>query len=199
MKIIRAPYCFSCGKQLELEEEEYCDDCRRENHMYIRGRALFRYEGREKEAIHKIKYENKREYLPVLSELMVEILGREILRWNVDVCVPVPMYWKKKRKRGFNQSEILAKLLGRELELPVDTAILRKTEDTGEQKKLTVRERKENLKGAFSAGDARGLRILLVDDVYTTGSTIDAAAEVLLEAGAEAVYFVCICAGNGNT
>lgn len=198
MRIIRDPYCFSCGKQLSLETEEYCSDCCTGRHRYRRGRALLQYEGREKEAIHKIKYENKREYLRSLAETMAEVLGNEIQLWDIDVCVPIPMYPAKKRRRGFNQSELLAKELGKQLGIAVDTSILKKTVDTGEQKKLSVKERRENLKDAFEAENCEGLRILLVDDVYTTGSTMDAAAEILEEAGAEVVYFVCICIGTGN-
>lgn len=197
MRIIREPYCFSCGKQLDMETEEYCKDCRSTAHMYLRGRALLQYKGEEKEAIHRIKYENKREYLKPLAEQMADVLEREVERWEIDVCVPIPMSLKKKRLRGFNQSEILADLLGKRWGLPVDKKLLKKTKDTAEQKKLTARERKENLKDAFEAKDCSGKRILLVDDVYTTGSTIDAASEVLKNAGASEVFFVCLCIGSG--
>lgn len=198
MKVIREPYCFKCGKQLKLENEEYCSDCRHEKHQFIRGRALLRYEGREKEIIHRIKYDNRREYLVPLAEEMAERFEREVKRWQIDQIVPIPMYPAKKRKRGFNQAELLANLLGERFELPVSLELLIKKEDTGEQKELSLKERKENLRSAFEAEDCEGLRILLVDDVYTTGSTMDAATQVLSEAGAEAVYYVCICAGNGE-
>ncbi len=197
MRIIRAPYCFSCGKQLDMDSEEYCKDCRSTAHTYLRGRAFLQYKGEEKEAIHKIKYENKREYLKPLAEMMAETLEREIERWEIDVCVPIPMHPKKKRIRGFNQSEILAELLGKSWGIMVDKKLLRKRKETGEQKKLTAKERKDNLKDAFEAEDCTGKRILLIDDVYTTGSTIDAAAEVLKSAGAEEVFFACLCSGNG--
>lgn len=199
MRIIEDPYCLKCGKQLEEEAEEYCTDCRKGHHLYVRGRGLFRYEGQEKEAIHKIKYENKREYLVTIADYMAEYLGEEIRRWNIDICVPVPMHRRKRRKRGYNQAEILAGLLSEHLDLVMDKKLLIKLYETGEQKELSAKERRNNLQDAFFAEDCSGLNILLVDDVYTTGSTIDAAADALLQAGANKVYFAAICIGSGNS
>ena len=103
------------------------------------------------------------------------------------------------RIRGFNQAELLAKELSRYAGIPVDTAILKKCHATRSQKKLDAAERKKNLQKAFQVvGNPAGMRILLIDDVYTTGSTMDVLAKLLLEKGASHVYFLTLCIGNNR-
>lgn len=124
----------------------------------------------------------------------------DLLRsWNPDALVPIPLHKTRKRKRGFNQAQLLAEKLGEILEIPVEKRILERTKKTGPQKELNDVQRRANLKNAFQVrqNDVRLKRIVLVDDIYTTGSTIDAAAAVLLEHGAEKVYFLTICIGRG--
>ncbi len=124
----------------------------------------------------------------------------DLLRsWNPDALVPIPLHKTRKRKRGFNQAQLLAEKLGKRLEIPVEKGILERTKKTGPQKELNDVQRRANLKNAFQVrqNDVRLKRIVLVDDIYTTGSTIDAAAAVLLEHGAEKVYFLTICIGRG--
>ena len=99
--------------------------------------------------------------------------------------------------RGFNQAADLAEYTGEILHIPVAEDIICKIKETRSQKKLDAKERKKNLKNAFRAvAEVQGLRILVIDDVYTTGSTIEAMTECLLEAGAESVYFVTLCTGS---
>ncbi|MGN0354242.1 MAG: double zinc ribbon domain-containing protein [Muricoprocola sp.] len=199
IKVITHPRCYKCGKPVEGEETEYCEDCSGNHHYFTEGRGLLLYEGKVKESIHRIKYENKREYLDVYAQLMAEKLGNDVKRWNPQVCIPIPMYSGKKKLRGFNQAEILAQKLGELLDIPVDTEILQKIKDTGDQKALDVRQRKHNIQGAFAVTeDFLYQRVLLIDDVYTTGNTIDAAAKTLLDAGAREIYFLTICIGQGN-
>lgn len=124
----------------------------------------------------------------------------DLLRsWNPDALVPIPLHKTRKRKRGFNQAQLLAEKLGKRLEIPVEKRILERTKKTGPQKELNDVQRRANLKNAFQVrqNDVRLKRIVLVDDIYTTGSTIDAAAAVLLEHGAEKVHFLTICIGRG--
>ena len=157
------------------------------------------YEGKVKEAIHKIKYNNKREYLETFAELLARYGEKKIERWRPEVLVPIPMYPKKQKIRGYNQAEILAKLLGEYWDLPVDTEILQKRKDTGAQKELDRAERRKNLQEAFVAeSDRQYKRVLLVDDVYTTGSTVDAAASALKACGISEIFFTAICIGHGD-
>lgn len=128
---------------------------------------------------------------------MCRYAEKEILRWRPDVIVPVPLHPGKQRMRGFNQAEYLARKIGSFYGIPVSDQILRKTGKTKSQKKLGIKERKKNLKGAFSVSRRLdGLTILIVDDVYTTGSTMDAAAECLWEKGAGRIYFLTLCIGQ---
>ena len=115
------------------------------------------------------------------------------MRWKPDVIVPVPLTGRKQRMRGFNQSAYLADRVGEQLQIP----LVKKTRNTKSQKKLNAAQRKQNLADAFRAEEnIRGLTVLVIDDVYTTGSTVDAMAQCLKGAGAEQVYFITLCAGQ---
>ena len=130
-------------------------------------------------------------------------LYRSILQaLQIDVIIPVPIYKQRRRERGFNQAELLAKELGKQLGLPVCTDYLLRIKKTKPQKELNAKERKKNLQQAFSCNKKRKKeaitwkRILLVDDIYTTGSTLDACATVLSLSGAKKVYGICVCIGK---
>lgn len=180
-------------------EQEFCPDCQKTQHSYRQGCAMLLYEGKVKEAIHKIKYSNKREYLETFARMLARYGEADVKAWRPDVLVPVPMYWKQKRLRGYNQAEILAEYLGEEWNLPVDTGLLKKVRDTGAQKELDRNMRRKNLLEAFEAETGSGYRrVLLVDDVYTTGSTVDAAAESLKRAGINEIFYIAICIGHGD-
>lgn len=199
LKVVRQPYCYKCGKPVGSMEQEFCPDCRKTQHFYNQGFAMLLYEGKIKEAIHKIKYNNKREYLETFAELLA-CYGQDRVRiWQPQVLIPVPMYPKKEKVRGYNQAEILARNLGKYWNLPVDAESLKKVKDTGAQKELDRMMRRKNLSDAFLAENKSGYqRVLLVDDVYTTGSTVDAAAQALKEAGISDIFFAAICIGHGD-
>ena len=127
-------------------------------------------------------------------------LGRQILSWKVDALVPVPLHPARKRKRGYNQAELLALEIGKQLGLRVENNWLIRTKNTVPQKLLNGQERQNNLKKAFNIGrnDVKLYdRIILVDDIYTTGTTIDTVSEVLLKGGAERIYYICVSIGAG--
>lgn len=196
LKPIRQPFCQKCGRPVE-EGAEYCRDCRAGGHLFSQGRAIFLYNKEMKDSLIKYKYYGRREYGDFYGTAMCRYAEKEILRWRPDVIVPVPLHPGKQRMRGFNQAEYLARKIGSFYGIPVSDQILRKTGKTRSQKKLGIKERKKNLKGAFSVSRRLdGLTILIVDDVYTTGSTMDAAAECLWEKGAGKIYFLTLCIGQ---
>ena len=152
-----------------------------------------------------VKYKNKREYLDFYAEAAAEKLRQYENReeWQFDGLVPVPVHPARKRKRGFNQAEVLAKRMGERLEMPVYPEFLYRIRNTEPLKELNPDERLRNLQQAFQA-DAEAIRasgvqnVLLVDDIYTTGSTAEACTRALLSAGIEKVCFFAVCIGQGQ-
>lgn len=195
---IREPKCKKCGKPLLVQEQEYCRDCRTGEHFFTKGQAVFPYEKEIRKSVQRFKFQNKREYKDFYAEEMAALCGGEILEWAPDAILPIPMYRKKQKKRGYNQAEILAEEIGKRLGIPVRKRVLRRVRNTIPQKELSRRERQENLKDAFCVmlPDTKIKKALLVDDIYTTGATIDAAARVLLEQGIEEVRFLVLCCGR---
>ena len=195
-QVINNDYCMKCGKPVK-PEEEYCTDCRGKHRNFDRGRSVFVYDDRMRRSLVRYKYYGNREYGRYFAGEICRHLGGEICRWKTDLIVPVPLTSAKRRRRGFNQAEDLAEKVGLSMKIPVGTDILRKNHDTRSQKKLDAEERQRNLKGAFSAEQPlNGLKILIIDDVYTTGSTMEAVSECLKNAGAGTVYFVTLAAGR---
>lgn len=198
LKFITEPSCKKCGKQLEDWDEEYCSDCRLKTHYYKKGIGLLENTGVGKTSVYAIKYKNKREYVDFYTDEIVKRYREEIEYWNADLMIPVPLHRKKKLKRGYNQAEIIAKSLGKKLNIPVKCK-LKRIKNTAPLKALKREERKNSLTDAFLADDSwvRGKRIILIDDIYTTGSTIDACSQELKEKGAKETFFVALAVGDG--
>ena len=196
---VKEHYCMKCGKPLEAAEAEYCRDCSAHPGAFDQGRGIFLYDDRMRYSIMKYKYFGCQEYSRFYGKALY-IYGKDLLAlWKPQIIIPVPLHRRKQRIRGFNQAELLAKELSRYAGIPVDTAILKKCHATRSQKKLDAAERKKNLQKAFQVvGNPAGMRILLIDDVYTTGSTMDVLAKLLLEKGASHVYFLTLCIGNNR-
>lgn len=198
LRPISGPRCYKCGKPVK-EEEEYCRDCSAHPGAFDQGRGIFHYDDRMKYSIMKYKYFGCREYSRFYGKALY-LYGKDALAiWKPQVIVPVPLHWRKLRMRGFNQAEALAGELSGYTEIPVDTGLLKKSHATRSQKKLNAAERKKNLREAFLVvGNPAGKRILLIDDVYTTGSTMDVLSRALLEKGASHVFFLTLCIGSNR-
>jgi len=196
---IREPFCLQCGKPLLMEEQEYCSDCTRKTHAFYKGRAAFAYDEIMRRSIARFKYAGRREYADFYAEEILRKYAREMLHWKCEVLVPIPLHSSRRRNRGFNQAELLAEKISKRSGIPVDRTLLYRHKKTHVQKELDDRERLTNLKNAFSVrkGKIPYKNIILVDDIYTTGSTMDAAAKILKENGIQTVYFLCICVGRG--
>lgn len=196
---IGEPKCKKCGKPLESVEREYCSDCEKGEHDFDEGRGVFFYDRIMRNSILRFKEQGQREYGEFYAKAMAVYCEDLIRFWDPQGVIPIPVSGKKRRKRGFNQAEDLAVHLCRELNLALYPDLLRKTKDTVSQKKLDAAGRKQNLQEAFEGkeGDWGLRRILLVDDVYTTGSTMDAASREARKHGVKEVYFVTVCIGRG--
>ena len=196
--LIKEPWCMKCGKPIREEKEEYCLACRTGRHLFTRGRSLYEY--REfAPSIYRFKYEDRREYAEYFGKQIARYLGPEIRAWKPDVLIPVPLHERKLSERGFNQAELLAVSMGKALNIPVLPRAIMRVSDTLPQKYLDPAERHKNLQNAFKIGisSVKSKKAVLVDDVYTTGSTIDACAEVLLRSEAADVYFITLATGKG--
>lgn len=197
---VREPLCMKCGKPVGSAPEEYCEDCRAQEHYFDRGVAAFTYTGAMKSSVRRMKFSNRRDYIPFFAESMVQALRPHLPLWSPQLILPVPMHPRKRRQRGYNQAELLAGRISRLTGIPVDTDLLYCTRLTQSQKELGRRERLENLRGSFAVCEPFPdvSRVLLVDDVYTTGSTLDEISRVLRAHGAESVFFVVLCTGKGK-
>ena len=198
LRPVSGPRCYKCGKPVN-GDEEYCRDCGAHPGAFDQGRGIFLYDDRMRYSIMKYKYFGCQEYSRFYGKALY-IYGKDMLAlWKPQIIIPVPLHRRKQRIRGFNQAELLAKELSRYAGIPVDTAILKKCNATRSQKRLDAAERKKTLQKAFQVvGNPAGMRILLIDDVYTTGSTMDVLAKLLLEKGASHVYFLTLCIGNNR-
>ena len=194
---IGEPVCFYCGKPL-YAEEELCRSCRKERPLYKRGRALYSYDSAAA-SIHRFKYGRRREYARFFGREMARELGFFIRRVNPDGLVPVPLSDRRLRTRGYNQAALLAEEIGRQTGIPVYPRLVRRITDTKPQKELNAKERQNNLKKAFkiAQNDVKLSTIIIIDDIYTTGSTVNAVARVLLEAGVREVYYMALSIGEG--
>lgn len=194
------PFCMKCGKPLDSESREYCGGCMKRAHAFDRGRGLFRYDDRMRASIAAFKYHGRREYSAYYAQELAAAMEGQIRRWQPEVLIPIPLHRSRKRERGYNQAELTAKSLGKIWKIPVDTKLLVRKKRTVPQKQLDECQRRENLKTAFqiSADDVKYKTVLLIDDIYTTGSTMDAAALALKEKGVRKVYFLCISIGSGR-
>lgn len=199
LRYVKEPRCKKCGKPIERMEQEYCFDCGKKHRFYIQGAAVWIYDEQMKRSIYQFKYHNRREYADFYVQEILREYGGLIREWKADVLIPIPLHASRKRKRGFNQAEVLSRKLGQVLNLPVDAKSLKRVKKTVPQKELNDLNRMRNLKNAFKiCGNKVKLKyVILVDDIYTTGSTIEEAAKVLLEHGARGVYFISLCIGRG--
>lgn len=199
LKRISSPRCFRCGKALEGEEKEYCQDCIQMPKSFVRGFPVFEYTGGIKKAIYDFKYNNQRVYGKFFGDCIYSCYGDELKALNIDGMIPVPIHKKKKKIRGYNQAELIAKHLGKRLGIPVFSNLLIRVINTSPQKELNDKARMKNLKNAFimSANKIKLKKVLLVDDIYTTGATIEACTKVLLASGVEEVYYVSLAIGQG--
>lgn len=196
---VQEPVCKRCGKPMQDERGEYCTDCTKKKHLYRQGKAVFVYRGAIRQSMYRFKYSNKREYAAYYAKVAAALHGDWVKRNKIEVLVPIPMYMGKQRRRGYNQAEVFARALGRELGIPVDTGIVTRVRNTIPQKELSDKERRRNLKNAFQLTHdiVEYSQIMLIDDIYTTGSTMDAVADVLLSGGAKNIYYICISIGVG--
>lgn len=203
---VEEPVCMHCGRPVVSERAEYCFDCsRHKGTTFVQGKSLYVYRGQIKMTMYRFKYSNRREYGDYLAKELAERYGDWMMKKGIEAIVPVPMYRRKEKLRGYNQAAVLAtklrrELIRRQLGIPaLEQNLVLRVRNTRPQKELNDIERKNNLKNAFQTREkvVKYKKILLIDDIYTTGSTADAVAEALYRAGVQQVFFLSVCIGQG--
>ena len=192
--------CCKCGKPVE-PEEEYCGDCKEKQHVFYKGAAAYTYRS-VSGALYRFKYEGRREYADFYGRYgptLERFLGKQGTgtgRTCWSLC-PVPR--QRMRKRGYNQAALLARDLSEKTGIPAEDLLFR-SKDTAAMRRMSAAERQNNLKKAFHVyGNGVRLKsIMLIDDIFTTGATVDACAVPLLEAGAKEVSFLTLAIGENS-
>lgn len=200
VRFIERPFCERCGLPFEgaLTTAFECANCREMELHFAGARAAVAARGLVLEVIHRYKYQRALWFEPFLAGLLVERAVPVIAAENWDWIVPVPLHPLKQREREFNQAERLADRLGAACGVPVNRRLLRRVEPTRTQTLLTRAERAANVRRAFSLhpkASLSGARLLLVDDVLTTGATTSACARILRAAGASEVFVWTVARG----
>lgn len=193
------PVCLKCGKPVGSDEAEYCSDCSKKAHVYDQACAVYEYSRNVKNSIYRFKYYNKREYARIYAKQIADKCGGMIRAWSPDVLIPVPIHSSRLKERGFNQAELIARELEHFTGIPMDSESLVRAVKTVPMKELDNTQRVKNLQNAFQADKkvVKYRKVLIVDDIYTTGATFDACATVLKQAGVQKVYGVSLCVGDG--
>ena len=201
VRFIRPPFCDRCGLPFEgeLTAAFECSNCREMELHFSSARSAVAARGVVLEIIHRYKYQRALWFEPFQADLLIREAAPVLRGGQWDWIVPVPLHPAKQREREFNQAERLARRLAEAAHIPVNTRLLKRTKPTLTQTRLTRPERAANVRRAFALRDRRqklnGGRIVLLDDVFTTGATTSACARVLREAGAGEVCVWTVARG----
>ncbi len=192
-----SPLCPICGVPFATENgiDHPCGHCLTNRRPFDGARAAARFEGPLQELIHRFKYGKKIHLSRPLGLLTAAALGDFPPALSANFIIPVPLHRKRLRERGFNQSQLIGQVLAKRWGIPLSVHNLRRIRWTDPQTGLSAAERERNIRGAFAvvAPDRLvGKRLLLVDDVYTTGSTVTECAKTLRQSGAKEVYVVTV-------
>lgn len=197
--------CMCCSKIMKDCENEYCQDCIKVEKHFIQGGSLWLHKGKVQESIYRFKYKNHRIYGETFAQLILGTYGEKLKEWKPQAILGVPVHRARRKVRGYNQAEILSIELSREIKIKYGvhmddiTKCLYRNKKTIVQKKLDNKDRVKNIQGAFGIRGEVVLpkKVLIIDDIYTTGATINEIAKLLKKNGVNEVYFLTISIGQG--
>ncbi len=196
IQFISAPYCPQCAKPFEFGSavnDLKCAKCLSNPPAFKATRAVFRYDDFSRKLILSFKHHNAIHMGPLLAQWMYTH-SEDILR-NVDFLIPIPLHWTRLLKRGYNQAAILSKEISKLSNVPTKLKVLERVRRTPTQGSLTPKQRQDNVRGAFHVPASaipiiQGKTLVLIDDVITTGATLDACAKTLIKAGVKEVRVI---------
>ena len=192
LPFITKNFCNRCGSQFEKDGAGVCLNCKSSNFSFTLARSALNFDGEVVSAIHKFKYAKYKFLAQPFACLLHNTLVKQ--NWNVDIICYVPLFEKREKERGYNQSRELAYQLSKLINTPIFNDIVR-IRDTPTQTHLSRKERKKNVKDSFKITNKsliKNLNILLIDDVFTTGSTSNEVSKELKSAGANNIYVLTI-------
>jgi ComF family protein len=197
---VEAPFCDLCGDPVAgaVDHDFICYSCSAERPSFDAARSAARYDGVVGEALRQLKYERAIWLAPDMAELLRNCIQAEYPGRKFDLIVPVPLHRVRRRERSYNQSAILAHELGRRIGCPAMPGMLKRIRPTISQTNLTAQDRLSNVADAFQHEREKwlaGRRVLLVDDVMTTGATVNTCAKALKKGGAVSVHVVTAARG----
>ena len=197
VKLVGPDYCLKCGTPI-YNKEELCHNCKIMKHSFEQNKGIFQYTGSMKDGMYRFKYFNRRCYGRIFADHAVKCYGGWLKEMGIEAIVPVPMYKAKERRRGYNQATVFARALGKKINIPVYESIVVRQTDTVAMKQLNQLKRKKNLLKAFTTSKniVQFRKVLLVDDIYTTGTTLDEVSKALKDGGIKEVYGLCVCIGE---
>lgn len=203
---IPATICETCGCPLfGLPQKEgqprLCPPCQNKTYAFDWARSFAIYQGALVRAVLLLKFDQIEPLGAWFAERLAEVMTTERDRFEADVVVPVPLHRQRERERGYNQAALISKPLAKRLRLPHKALLLMRTKARPDKRILTLEERWESVRGAFATrpgSQVDNLRVLLIDDVLTTGATLDACARALREAGAKSVIGLTVARAIRN-
>lgn len=205
LKPIQEPKCFKCGRSLRSTNVEYCSLCMSNNYPFNKGYSLYSYEGLAKSLILKLKYNGRGDLAEFFAREIYKLYKDEFDLIKPDLIIAVPIHSSRLIERGYNQAQLIADNLSKLINVPTDDQLLLRNKETKALKQLGKYSRIINLYDAFSINyshydlikNKNSLKTaLLVDDIYTSGSTISTCAQYLREIGFDKIYFITVCSTN---
>jgi len=199
--------CSQCGREIDIAYAQHadyfykCKECQEQFVYFNRHRAYAYYEGPIKEALIGLKYRKQKYQSNYLGLCLADLVLSDHELSRFDFVVPVPVHYSRALSRGYNQAQLISEALCSSLGFGISKQMLKRSRHTKKLKHLGRSSRKEMMNQAFTlnqrvAGDLKGKRILLVDDIYTTGATLNACAKVLYENGCEVIHCVTVAKGR---
>lgn len=198
---VKEPKCMKCGKQM-WQEGQYCYDCERKHFTYERGFALYNYNEVTRKSIASFKYKGRAEYAVFYGQEMAKRYRDIMKRYHINAVLPVPVHHKRLKQRGYNQAGLLAKKLCEQTGMINLDGLIVRVKNTLPQKELDDVERRRNIEKAFEINPSfvipKGVKnVLIVDDIYTTGTTIEACSRIIKKVMGRKVFFLVLAIGRG--